>query len=237
MKALRFVLASWAVSLVATVAAFGQPPDSLWSRTCGGNGDDVCSSVQQTSDGGYILAGTDVIRTDSDGEILWTGLSEQHPFVGRYESVQQTSDNGYILVGWSEWVWHAMYYAGEIAKSDSNGDVEWWHSCQEGILFDSRAFFYCVQQDSDGSFISGGTAYPVNWPYSNDFWLMKTNAVGDCVWTRTYGGSAYDECRAVQKASDGGYILAGWTESFGAGEADFWLLKTNENGDSLWSRT
>jgi hypothetical protein len=70
-----------------------------------------------------------------------------------------------------------------------------------------------------------------------DFWLMKTDANGDSLWSRTFGGVNYDLCRYVRQVSDGGYILAGPTASFGAGSTDFWLVRTDVNGDSLWSRT
>jgi len=86
----------------------------------------------------------------------------------------------------------------------------------------------CVQQTSDGGYILGG------WTYSfgaggEDFWLVKTDANGDSLWSRTFGGSGSDWCSSVQQTSDGGYVLAGCTNSFGAGSLDFWLVKAGRS--------
>ena len=70
-----------------------------------------------------------------------------------------------------------------------------------------------------------------------DIWLLKTNSTGDTIWTKTYGGTDFEEGWSVIQTSDGGYILAGETGSFGAGSGDVYLIKTDSSGDSLWSRT
>lgn len=81
-------------------------------------------------------------------------------------------------------------------------------------------------QVSTSSFGAGG----------NDVWLVKTNENGDSLWSRTFGGTGNEVCQHILQASDGGYILAGYTNSFGNGGYDGWLLRTNANGDSIWSR-
>jgi hypothetical protein len=72
---------------------------------------------------------------------------------------------------------------------------------------------------------------------SNDIYLVKTNASGDTLWTRTYGGTNDDYGLYVQQAPDSGYILTGYTRSFGAGNCDVYLIKTNVQGDTVWTRT
>ena len=101
---------------------------------------------------------------------------------------------------------------------------------------ESNDFCYSVQQNSDAGYIL------VGWTLSNglgnyDFWLIMTDESGDSLWSRTYGGNQSEYCISVQQTTDAGYILLGRTSSFGAGSSDFWLVKIDENGDSLWSRT
>jgi len=186
---MRQILAVFFMLVFAQVS-FAQPnPDTLWTRTCGGSGDDWAYSVQQTTDGGYIVAG-------------WT----------------HSLDTGY-----------SDFY---LVKTNSLGDTLWTRT-YGGSIDD---FARCVQQTADGGYILAGNTLSFgagNW----DFYLVKTNSLGDTLWTRTYGGSDWDWAYSVQETADGGYIVAGHTESFGAGADDFYLIKTNSQGDTLWTRT
>ena len=176
----------WGISILAIAAsAMAQPnPDTLWTRTYGGSNHDYARSVQQTPDGGYIVAGYTasfgaggsdfyLVKINSQGDTLWTrtygGSNGEEA-----RSVQQTADGGYIVAGYT---W--SFGAGEY-----------------------------------------------------DFYLVRTNSQGSPLWTRTYGGSSYDYATSVQQTADGGYIVAGWTESFGAGNMDFYLVKTGP--DDPW---
>jgi len=215
--------------------------DSLWSQTYGGTDGDQCASVQQISDGGYILAGSTqsygepwgdlfLVKTNAIGDQLWS-----RTYGGGAEdgcrSVRQTPDSGYILGGFTR-SFGAGGYDFWLVKTDEEGGDLW-----------SRTFggsgedvCYSMQQTSDDGYILAGFTDSFG-AGLRDFWLVKTNAGGDSLWSRTFGGSGDDECFTVQQTSDDGYILAGYTESFGAGSCDFWLVKTNADGDSLWSRT
>jgi len=230
---------------ISVAPALAQPnPDTLWSRTFGGTNEDQCRSVRQTSDGGYVLAGLTysfgvgtptysnmwLLKTDANGDSLWS-----RTFGGTFSdqclSAQQTSDAGYVLAGTT-----ISFGAGGsdfwLVKTDGNGDSVW--SRTFGGTNDDLC--WSVQQTSDGGYALAGYTHSFG-VGDDDFWLVKTDANGDSLWSRTFGGTSTDRCTSVQQTSDGGYVLGGYTYSFGTGSCDFWLVKTDTSGDSLWSRT
>jgi hypothetical protein len=236
-KTNSFGAGSYDVYLVKTDAN----GDTLWSRTYGGSGLDWGYSVQQTTDGGYIIAsftysfgagGPDfyLVKTDANGDSLWTrtygGSSDDYGF-----SVQQTTDGGYIITGFT-----TSFGAGGwdvyLVKTDANGDTLWTRTYGGYANDDAQS----VQQTSDGGYIIAGTTESFG-AGGEDVYLVKTDANGDTLWTCTYGGSGGDRGQCVQQTSDGGYIFAGATMSFGAGSYDVYLVKTDANGDELWTRT
>jgi len=135
-------------------------------------------------------------------------------------SVQQTSDDGYIVAGYT------YVDSGDILliKTDANGNVIWAKTY--GGTHNDWAF--SVQQTSDGGYIVAGYTDSFGAGYY-DIFLIKTDANGNIIWAKTYGGTDYDNAYTVQQTSDGGYIVAGATWSFGAGGA--FLVKTDANGD------
>jgi uncharacterized delta-60 repeat protein len=228
-------------SLLA-VSALAQPsPDTLWTRTYGGSDYDYAYSVQQTTDGGYIVAGYTasfgagledfyLVKTNTSGAPLWT-RTYGGSFREEANSVQQTADGGYIVAGRTE-SFGAGSYDFYLVKTNSQGDTLWTRTYGGS----STDVAYSVRQSADGGYIMAG------WTNSfgageYDFYLVKTNSQGDTLWTRTYGGINYDRAYSVQQTTDGGYIVAGYTWSFGAGGYDFYLVKTNSQGDTLWTRT
>jgi hypothetical protein len=194
-----------------------------WAKTYGGTNYEDASSVQQTSDGGYIVAGYTssfgaggifLIKTDANGNIQWAKTYG----IGFATSVQQTSDGGYIVAG---------YAGGDILliKTDANGNVQWAKTY--GGTHDGWAL--SVQQTSDGGYILAG--YTGSFTAGYDIFLIKTDANGNIQWAKTYGGTGADYAYSVQQTSDGGYIVAGGTSSFGAGGDNFFLIKTDANGN------
>ena len=229
------------VLLSVASLAVAQPPDTLWTRTYGGGDWDCAYSVQQTADGGYVVAGHTysfgagewdfyVVKTDSQGDTLWT-----RTYGGSYwdcaHSIQQTIDGGYIVAGFT------YYFGGNeedfyLVKTNSQGDTLWTRNY--GGCDAEQA--WCVQQTADGGYIVAGFTYYFGGD-EKDFYLVKTNSQGDTLWTRTYGGNNDDYAYSVQQTVDGGYILSGVTDSYGAGEKDFYVVKTDNQGDTLWTRT
>ncbi len=230
------------ITLLYGLSIAQSAPDTLWTRTYGGISSDWAQSICQTSDAGYIMAGSSnsfgagqgdfyLVKTDSFGDTLWTrtfgGVSQDVA-----QSIQQTSDGGYIVAGhtrsFSPGGWD--FY---VVKTNSLGDSLWTRT-YSGSSF---AVAFSVQQTLDsGYIIAGVTRYSLsagNW----HMYIVKTNSVGDTLWTRTFGGTGHDEAYSVQQTSDEGYIIAGFTNSFGAGDSDIYLVKTNSVGDTLWTRT
>ncbi len=238
MRYLRFILV---LAVLFLLAVFVLPVFSQqkWTRTYGGPFDDVGYSVEQTSDSGYIIAGnttsfgagtTDVylIKTNAQGDTLWTKTyGEIWGDEGR--SVKQTSDGGYIISGVT---FGAGGYDAYLIKANAQGDTLWSRT-YGGEGYD---WGHSVQQTSDSGYIIAGYTNSFGAGY-DDVYLIKTNAQGDTLWTRTYGGAGYDWGHSVQQTSDSGYIIAGSTTSFGAGGDDVYLIKTNASGDTLWTRT
>jgi hypothetical protein len=225
-----------------TVVVMAQPPDTLWTRTFGGGDSDAGWSVQQTTDGGYIIVGTTwsygagsgdiwLIKTDVNGNEQWNRTFGGSEWDGGGYSVQQTTDGGYIVTGSTE-SYGAGGYDVWLIKTDSNGDTLWTRTF--GGSQDDGG--YSVQQTIDGGYIIVGYAGSYGaggW----DVWLIKTDVNGNEQWNRTFGGSESDRGYSVQQTTDGGYIVTGSTESYGAGGYDVWLIKTDSNGDTLWTRT
>jgi hypothetical protein len=211
--------------------------DTLWTRTYGGAGYDYGYSVQQTQDGGYIVAGTTgsvgndgqfyLIKTNASGDTLWTrnygGMA-----LDKGRSVQQTTDGGYIITG--ETYSFGNLYQVYLIKTNASGDTLWTRT-YGGASYDGGL---SVQQTQDSGYIVAG--YTASYGNSFQVYLIKTNSLGDTLWTKTYGGLGDDYGLSVQQTTDGGYIAAGATNSFGNGN-QVYLVKTNASGDTLWTRT
>jgi hypothetical protein len=144
--------------------------------------------------------------------------------------VQQTTDGGYIIVGETR-PYPSVVCDVYLIKTNSSGDALWTKTF--GSAIDGTG--YSVQQTTDGGYIIAGSIS--DGTGSNDVYLIKTNSSGDTLWTKTFGGTEWDNGFSVQQTTDGGYIVAGSTSSYGAGAYDVYLIKTDSNGDTLWTKT
>ena len=222
---------------------FAGAPDTLWTRTYGGEGNESGFSVQQTSDGGFIITGNTIpsgsgessiyiIRTNTNGDTLWT-KTYGGGFGAYSKSIQQTIDSGFIVSGEFKQGDSSNACVACLMRINSSGDILWTKTYTR---FDWSSF-NSVCRTKDEGFIATGWAKS----YANnnllDVYLVRTNNIGDTLWTKTFGGDKHDQGRSVQQVTDGGYIITGFTESFGAGSDDVYLIRTDSAGDTLWTKT
>jgi hypothetical protein len=216
-------------------------------KTFGGSDDDYVTSLQQTSDGGYIIGGYSdsyisgdktednrglgsdywVIKLDARGNKLWdkTIGGDRDDYLA---SIRQTPDGGYIIGGWS-----VSNISGEktensrgggdfwIVKLDGNGN-KLWDKTLGGSSDDELT---SLELTNDGGYIMGGWSRSdasgektENGRGSWDYWVVKLDSSGNKLWDKTFGGNDGDELNSIQQTSDGGYILGGTSISNISGE-------------------
>ena len=214
-----------------------------WQKTYGGYDDEAADLIYQTSDGGYAVTGYTasfgagaidvwILKLGEDGTIEW-----QRTYGGQDEdeavAIQQTSDGGYVVAGETK-----SFGAGDwdvwILKLNENGTVQ-WQKTYGGKKLDTTSVDP-IQQTSDGGYIVCGrtASFGVG---GTDVWVLKLDGNGAIQWQKTYGGSFDDESHSVRQTLDGGYAVAGFTWSFGAGDWDIWVLKLDGNGTVQWQKT
>ncbi len=214
---------------------------SSWMKKYGGSNVDVGVSIIETSDNCYVIAGQTyskgagssdlyLIKVDKDGTLLFDnafgGIDKDYG-----SSVFECSDGGYIIAGVTE-----SYGAGGsdvfLVKADINGNLRWKKTF--GGADDD--FGYSVVQTSDGGFIVTGRTKSMG-AGDYDVYLIKTNNKGNLVWERTFGGDESDVAFSVIESSDGGFVITGYTISFGISDADVYIIKTDIDGLVEWSKT
>jgi len=218
-----------------------QSPDTLWTKTIGGSGSDAGYSVKQTSDGGFIISGKTssfgtgnwdvyLIKTDMNGDTMWTKTFGGNDW-DEGNSVLQNEDGDFIIAGSTN-----SFGAGNLdvylIKTDENGDTLWTKTYGGA----SEDIGYSVEQTTDDGLIITGSTKSFGAGY-RDVYLIKTDENGDTLWTKTYGGMSEDIGYSVEQTIDDGFIIVGYTKSFGAVNPDVYLIKTDENGDTLWTKT
>lgn len=217
-----------------------------WDKSYGGTGSDEAYDIQQTTDGGYILTGMSdsndlfgtgngnddilVIKTNSTGVVEW-GKKFGTSSGERGHSIKQTSDGMYIVTGFvgggGTWV----------AKLDSVGnlDINWANTTFSG----SQS--YSVEETSDGGYVLAG--YSINGSNGIDVRVFKLNATSSVLWDYNFGGTSADYGYSMQETTDGGFIVAGMTQSTDGditnnyGNQDFWVFKLNASGIMQWQKT
>jgi len=214
--------------------------DEEWNRTFGGSDWDYGNSVSTTYDGGFVITGSTqsygaasysivrLIKTDTNGNEEWDKTFTLGSRSNGY-SVSPSDDGGFIITGYVVWGNHSDVL---LIKTDANGNEEW----NKTFGGSDDDWGYSVYQTDDGGFIITGQTSSGSSGYDN-VWLIKTDAYGNEEWNKTFGGSYDVFGRSGAQTDDGGYIITGNTYSFGAGESDVWLIKTDSQGNEEWNRT
>jgi hypothetical protein len=210
---------------------------------------DWAFSLVETADGGYAIAGYTnssgadydfwLVKTDGVGNVEWN-QTYGGPAVDIPGTLVVTSDGGYAIAGTTD-----SFGAGNtdfwLVKTDAAGNME-WNQTYGGANSEEAGSLVVT---SDGGYAIAGAwdvVYDIDpvhgFSISNgDFWLVKTDAFGNMEWNQTYGGAWSDRAGSLVVTSDGGYALAGITNSSGIEDGDFWLVKTDAFGNMEWNRT
>ncbi|ASK30818.1 secretion protein [Chryseobacterium sp. T16E-39] len=238
-----------------------------WQKSLGGSGSEKALSIQQTTDGGYIVAGSSgstngdvtgnhgnldywIVKLNNSGDIQWqkslggTGLED-------VAEIQQTNDGGFIVIGSSnsssdgDVTGNHGKYDYWTVKLDILGNIQWQKS-YGGIGDD---FAYSIQQTVDGGYIIAGTSADSvtgdipTYPGIPDYWIIKVDSNGNMEWNKLLGGSLRDTTQVIRQTQDGGYIVAGWTISIDGqvtenhGNNDFWVAKLDHVGNLKWQKS
>lgn len=197
------------------------------------------NSLIINSNGNYMVAGSTPFPDFQDQFCVYELNTYGDTVLRKYygtdsleyaNQIIQTIDGGYATIGSSSDFWSSernIYFV----KTTNTGDVSW----TKKIGGQGRENGTAIVQTASGEYFIGGTSrYISNGLF--DYYLIKTNINGDTLWTKNYGGSLNEEVNSMQQTSDGGLILAGYSESFSFGSKDFYLVKTNSNGDTLWTK-
>ena len=209
-----------------------------WEKKYGGSQTDMCETIIQTEDGGYMAAGQSwqnilegnmyLIKLDPSGNKEWDKTISGGLEDGAYD-IMQTPDSGYIVAGYTRSTTDGSYEA-YIVKTDPDGNVEWSRDFGGGS--DDQAF--SLEQHRDGYVVAG---YTKSHGESSDAYVVKVDLDGNLVWEKTFGGRNTEEvAQSISKTSDGGYILAGKTNQYTYGAYDLYLLKLDSNGIEQWSQ-
>jgi hypothetical protein len=219
-----------------------------WHKSIGGfdfgeRNRDFAYSIIQTSEGGYALAGYTwrpvignylrvyIVKLDENGDFQWSRVFGGSG-VSIARSIIQTTDGGFAIAGYTRISNRDNFY---IVKLDENGNIQW--NTSVGGLHDERA--YSIIQTSDGGYVATGEtlSFSFGGAYQN-MYIVKLDSTGSIQWTRVVGGTWRDIAYDIIQTSDGDYVIAGYTISFGSqSRPNVYIVKLNPNGTLQWSKS
>jgi hypothetical protein len=215
--------------------------------------DTRCSLIKQTNDGGYLLCfyfkdevpiGGDewypyfiagLVKLDRYGSEVWYRyFIEELEWVFIPSSFIEIDDGGFILAGYAcDPDPISTDYEAGIMKIDEDGNEQWYKGYNYGDNIDV-AWAICSTND-EGYVLTGY----VDGETSKDYWMIKTDSSGNIIWNCTFGGDKDDfgHPRNCFQTNDNGFIMCGYSYSFGLGKCDLWIVKTDTNGNMIWNKT
>jgi hypothetical protein len=233
---------AWIVKLTSTSTI-------EWEKSVNVSDDDVAYSIQQTTDGGYIICGSTrqsdywVVKLNANGEIGWQKLFGGSSY-DYAKSIIATRDSGYIVLGHTYSTDGGVtgnhgYYDIWIIKLSADGVID-WEKCIGGS---EKEEAYFIRQTTDNGYILAGSSSSVDGDVtgnhlSTDYWIVKLTSIGDISWQKCLGGSDDDQAYSIEQTTDGGYIVAGYSTSFDGdltgihGANDYWIVKLSPEGTS-----
>ncbi len=226
---------------LGTVVAGAQPPDLLWSQTYGGLSPEKGYAVKELPDGGFIFAGETqsfgagsfdvyLVRTNADGDTMWTRTYGGASYDFGY-GVCLTPDGGFLVAGVTL-SYGAGGREGLAIRVDADGNLVWLQA-YGGTSHDA---FMDIHRTAEDTYVMVGTSYSLG-PGTGGLWVVMIDDTGQIIWQRSYGGAGADTGWRVLQTSDGGFIVGGFTTSFGAGDKDLWLVKLDSEGNYVWDHT
>jgi len=210
--------------------------DTIWTKNYGIANNDERSYILNAFDDGYIIVGSSqsfiyIQKMNQFGDSIWTKTIDKYYSSGGFSAA--TTSAGYYLTGWT--MLSALgNYDVCIAKTDLNGDTIWVRSYDNNSYWE---FGCSIVATPDGGCIAAGQTADLDHGGNADFYLIRLDSLGDCVWIKTYGGDRDDEAFSIKAAYDGCYIVCGRTKSYGAGEFDVILIKIDNSGNVIWRKT
>ncbi|MBI2840333.1 MAG: hypothetical protein HYX75_18610 [Acidobacteria bacterium] len=211
-----------------------------WEKTYGSSESDAATSIEPTPDGGYLVAGeagvrrggkldSDVwiIKLDPGGGIEWERTYDQSPYDGD-PALSLTNDGGFVFSA------HTGVWQTSVVKAGSRGEIQWQKQLGAPPAGTTPS---SIKQTPDGGYVVAGYTTWLG-AGNEDVWVVKLDASGNIVWQKTYGGEDYDRAYSVQPTSDNGFVVAGYTGSFGSTSSGgaAWVLKLDGSGNVSWQK-
>jgi hypothetical protein len=237
----------------------------LWQKTLGGSGEDGAYAITASGDGGFVVAGytnsTDgnvtgaqgvrdmwVVKLAANGAILWQKTLGGSDADGAY-AITASGDGGFVVAGYT--------FSNDKDVTGNQGNSDYWvvkldaagtKVWQKNLGGSGQDLAQAITASRDGGFVVAGQSRSTDGDITgaqgdNDMWVVKLNAAGTILWQKALGGSSQDVAQAITASEDGGFVVAGYTQSNdkdvtgNQGSADYWVVKLDSAGTKVWQKT